>query len=652
MKRILLLTLALCVGFVGFAQNRANISKELKDKMVVRHYQMPADPTPPMTNYNQVPSGNLKDAKMLGEETEIIETLYDLQSNAALSNRLIAWPDGTVAGVCTRGIDQPAAFAFPDRGTGYNYFDGTTWAPKPSARIETIRTGWPSIAPWGDGEIVVAHRSATAPLVLSKRTNKGAGAWTETTISGPETHHYLWPRMVSTGDNNEYVHMFAITAPSGNGGTPYLGQDGALLYNRSSDGGNTWEIAHQLIDGVGIDDYLKISADDYVLTARGNTIALVSVTWQHDMFMLKSVDNGNTWEKTVIWEHPIPLWDIQTMLIDTLFAPGSSADVAIDASGMCHVVYNVTRVIRDATMEPGYYSYFPYYDGIGYWNENMEAPIPEPEDPPIYVQDPMYWTLSPDYLYEQGWLVGYSQDVNGNGTLDFVEVGAGEFPFANYRALGLSNYPALTISEDGIIAVAYSSVTEGFFTPEERYNFRHTWVTFSEDLGNTWDPYFYDLQAGNIFHIYDECIYGQLAPNSFSSDPYFHFMYMADNLPGVYLDEDEQLEPTTNRMIHNKIPKLLVGITESTETPSFTVSEIYPNPVAASSLITLTLSSKLNVAVDIYNITGQKVLEIPSQSMNAGTRVLNIDASEFRSGVYFYTVTAGSEKITRKMIVE
>jgi len=342
------------------------------------------------------------------------------------------------------------------------------------------------------------------------------------------------------------------------------------------------------------------------------------------------------------------------MTIDTLFAPGNSADVAVDVNGMCHVVYNVSRVIRDATAAPGYYNFYPYYDGIGYWNENMEAPIPEPEDPPIYVQDPAYWTLSPDYLYEQGWLIGYAQDVNGNGQIDFVPVGADEFPFANYRALGLSIYPTLSITEDGWIAVAYSSVTEGYFTTEERYNFRHTWVTFSLDLGNTWDEYFYDLQADNIFHIYDECIYGQLAPNSgtYQADPYFHFMYMADNQPGVYLDEDEQTEPTTNRMIHNKIPKVLTGISESTNTPYFTVSEIYPNPVSASSLITLTLSADLNVAVDIYNITGQKVMEIPAKNMQAGTRTLNIDAPGFSSGVYFYTVTAGTEKITRKMIVE
>ena len=476
--------------------------------------------------------------------------------------------------------------------------------------------------------------------------------WTESTITGPETHQYLWPRLVTSGENHEFVHLFAITAPSGNGGTPYLGQDGALLYSRSSDGGNTWEIAHQLIDGTGIDDYIKISADDYVLTANGSTIALVCVTWQHDMFMLKSTDNGTTWEKTVIWEHPIPLWDIQTMLLDTLFAPGSSADVAVDANGMCHVVYNVTRVIRDATMEPGYYSYFPYYDGIGYWNENMEAPIPEPENPPIYVQDPMYWTLSPDYLYEQGWLVGYSQDVNGNGTLDFVEVGAGEFPFANYRALGLSNYPSLTITEDGIIAVAYSSVTEGFATVENRYNYRHSWVNFSEDMGTSWDNIFYDLQANNIFHIYDECIYGTFAPNSYSSEPYFHYLYMADTYPGVYLDEDEQTEPSTNRMIHNKILKTLVSLPETQYSKVINVTEISPNPVSDNSIVVLTLAVEMNVSVEIFSLTGQKVFESPATKMQAGTRTLNINASNLNSGVYFYTINAGNERITKKMIVE
>lgn len=665
MKRILLLTLVLCVGFVGFAQNRANISKELKDKMVVRHYQMPVDPTPPMTNYNPVSSGNLKAATLIGGETEIIDTKYDLQTNGALSNRLIAWPDGTLAGVCTRGIDDPANANFPDRGTGYNYFDGTTWAPKPSSRIETIRTGWPSIAPWGlNGELVVTHQSATNPLVLSKRENKGSGAWTQSTITGPETHQYLWPRLVTTGENHEFVHLFALTAPSGNGGTPYLEQDGALLYNRSSDGGNTWEIAHQQIDGVGAEYYISIGGDAYGVASRDSIIALLSGdNWIRDLFLLKSTDNGTTWEKKVIWEHPIPFFDYTTMvLLDTLFCPGDSYEVAIDANGMCHVVFNVTRILQEEATPNGAYSIFPMYDGITYWNETMEAPIPEPDDVPSWVDYPEYWTLSPDILFENDLLIGYSQDVNGNGSLDFVEVPQGEFPFADYsyRWYGLSFHPTLTITDDGIIAVAFSSVTEGYANVLGNMNYRHIWTRISPDLGNTWAD-FYDLQEGNLFHLFDECIFPQFAPNSSSDDIYFHLLYNADETPGLFLNSVgtnpnlEQSEPTVNRIIHSKLLKseIGVGINQTIKKVNkINVSQSYPNPTNGFTQVIVEIEKATQVSLEIFNMTGQKVYEVPAKSFLPGIHNFSFEASSFSPGVYFYTVTADSEKITRKMIVE
>ncbi|MFP4471699.1 MAG: hypothetical protein ACLFPE_13530, partial [Bacteroidales bacterium] len=508
MKRILLLTLALCVGFLGFSQELAPVSKDVKDISVIREYKVPIDPIPPMVNYNQVPSGELKSAKMLGTETEIIETVYDLQTNSNLSNRIWVWDDGTIAAVATRGVEQPSGFAFPDRGTGYNYFDGSAWGPKPSARIESMKTGWPSIAAWGEnGEIVSAHVSGTTPLQFSKRATKGVGAWEEFTYDGPDDDHwYLWPRLTSGGENNEIMHLIALTAPTGNGGQVYQGQDGALLYSRSQDGGESWDIQHELIDGIGEDYYLAISADDYVITAKDNIVAFAICSPWYDFAMFKSTDNGDTWEKTVVWEHPYPFFDLEEDLMsDTLWAVDGSSDIAIDDNGNVHLVWGVGRVARleASPPDPGFYSYWPYTDGVGYWNETMGAPIPEADNP--------HHTMMDTYLEEIGMLAGWSQDVNGSGIrLDFE--GTGDPAFATYRTVGVSTMPQLAINGNWIMLV-YSSTTETFVTADGALNYKHIWARSSYDLGQTWNPDFYDLQAENIFHLYDECIYPVIAKN-------------------------------------------------------------------------------------------------------------------------------------------
>jgi len=647
MKKALLFVFAFSIALIGFAQERAvPVSKDLVQKSVTRVFDVPSDPVPPMVNTNYTSPGVMKDAKMLGDETEIIETKYDLQTNTSVGNRMVVWDDGSMAAICTRGVESPAGFAFPDRGTGYNYYNGSTWGPKPSSRIETVRTGWPSIAKWGaNGEIVIAHQSGANPLVISRRETKGTGAWTEELMYGPNgtaIPQYLWPRMITSGENNEYMHVFGLTAPSANGGTPWLGQDGALLYNRSSDGGATWDYEHVQIEGTGSDYYLDISADDYVLASRGNTVALLMTSAWIDLFILKSTDNGETWDKIMIWEHPYPFFDIQsTLMDDTLYSVDNSGNLAIDENGMVHVVWGIGRVARlnAAPPDPGYYSYWPYTDGIGYWNESM-GQIPDAEN--------VHHTMMPEYLETLGMLIGWTQDVNNSGFI-FDYEGTGDPQFATYRSLGISTMPSIAINGN-MIALVYSSTTETFVTTDGTLNYKHIWARFSYDLGETWGD-FHDLNGDNIFHQYDESIYPILAANT-AANGAFQMIYQADNAPDLYLDEELQLEPTINRIIHNSMG-FTVGIDNPTpQVSGINVSQSYPNPATGNTMVTVELEQTATVGFEVFNMTGQKVFEIPVRTMTAGINNITFNVSSLTSGVYFYTVDVNGEKITHKMIVK
>ncbi len=644
MKKVLLVVLSFCLVTIAYSQKRVPISKELTKMSLTRVYEMPSDLEAPMVNFNYTYPGLMKEAKMLGDEAEIIETIYDLQTNSTVANRFVVWDDGTMAAVCTRGVESPGGFAFPDRGTGYNYFDGSSWGPKPSTRIESKKAGWPSITKWGaNGEFVVSHQGGGNPLLLLKRETKGTGAWIESTYNGPNgtaAPQYLWPRMISSGQNNEYIHLFALTAPTGNGGTPYMGQDGALLYNRSTDGGESWDIQHQLIDGVGSDYYLNIRADDYTMAFKGNTVALLQSSAWKDLFLLKSTDNGESWEKIIIWEHPYPFFDVQsTLTSDTLYSVDQSASLAIDDNGMVHVVWGISRVARleSAPPDPGSYSYWPYTDGIGYWNESM-GQIPEADNP--------HRTMMPEYLEEMGMLVGWTQDVNNSGFIFDFE-GTNDTPFNAYRSLGISTMPTIAI-EGSMIMVAYSSVTETYVTADGTMNYKHIWTRFSYDLGETWGD-FYDLQGDNIFHLYDECIYPILADKTNGSGA-FQLIYQADNLPGLYLDEDH--DAVVNRVIHNNM-NFTVGIEKPANMVSpFKVTEAYPNPATSSTIIGVELDKAANIGFEIFNMTGQKVFELPVKSMNAGFNTISFDVSALTSGIYFYTVSNGAEKVSHKLIVK
>jgi len=83
---------------------------------------------------------------------------------------------------------------------------------------------------------------------------------------------------------------------------------------------------------------------------------------------------------------------------------------------------------------------------------------------------------------------------------------------------------------------------------------------------------------------------------------------------------------------------------------SFVVSQNYPNPVQSTSIFSYQLPNSAVVNVNIYDITGRLIVSENVQK-NAGTHAYVIDAENLPNGTYFYTVTAGEYKTTKKFSV-
>lgn len=82
------------------------------------------------------------------------------------------------------------------------------------------------------------------------------------------------------------------------------------------------------------------------------------------------------------------------------------------------------------------------------------------------------------------------------------------------------------------------------------------------------------------------------------------------------------------------------------------ISQNYPNPTSGLTTINVNLTKSSKLSLVVTNLMGQKVYELAASTVAAGTHALTIDASKLSSGVYFYTVNADNNSITKKMIVE
>ncbi len=348
---------------------------------------------PGQTNMNQ---GSIIGEKML-DFTTIGTTWYDLQTlnYGNMMKRMWAYSDGTI-GSTWCGAGELLVY---ERGAGYNYFDGSAWG-EPNLHVgPEDRMGSPCYAPWGEnGEIIALYRyiptTEDFSIYFYKREIKGEGDWTEVELAPPTDFALVWHSMITSGENHEHIHLLAETY-SPVEGVFYQGQENALLYYRSSDGAETWDIEEHIIEGLGVDYFADINdlSHDWA-NPVGETIAF---TYGFDVFggrVFKSYDNGDTWEIIPVFNSPISGTEPPD---DSGWIPcgvGSSA-CALDSEGNVHVAFS-----RNAYQFVGgpltLNNYRPYTDGVIYWNESME---------PLDTTTISTYTL--DYLEAGGYLVGW-----------------------------------------------------------------------------------------------------------------------------------------------------------------------------------------------------------------------------------------------------
>jgi len=626
MKKLLLLGLAFAIVGSSFSQKRVAPPDRLKSIAVKK--EISANENPRAENL-AVP---YKSTDLAPFEQQVGETWYDLQTNSTNQNRMYLYDDGTIGATWTMGFSPPG---YAERGSGYNYFDGNEWLENPSLRIESMRSGWPSYIPLGEnGEMVISHSGSDNGLVMNYRPDKGTGSWTEVLYPGPTgAEKILWPRAISTGPDNNIIHSLAVTEPSPDG-APYGGLDGALLYSRSQDGGQSWDIQNLILDELSSEHYTHFDGDSYDWAKpRGNTLAFVVSGNFNDCFLMKSTDNGDTWEKTLIWEHPYPMW--LNEVTDTFFCMDGSIDVELDANEMAHLVFgiNMTYSNGDGTF------WYPYIDGVGYWNETMPAFSNNLNTFSIYEDEG-------SEMVENYNLIGWTQDINGDDSITFL---GNDLDDIGLYYVGLSSMVQLVMGDQNQLYVVFSSTTELFDNAFQ--NYRRLWSRVSTDLGLSWGT-FTNLTS-EVPHLLHEVVYPSCADNTTESSIFL--ICQIDSEPGMSIAGDDPPDPAgSNQMVVMEVFKAeITGINDKPAQPlPPAVSQNSPNPFSGSTKIKVDIYQPAQMGLIVYNLVGQEVHRMPAYTANTGTHFLNINAQGLQSGVYFYTVTINDKRITHKMVVE
>ncbi|MDL2239271.1 T9SS type A sorting domain-containing protein [Bacteroidales bacterium OttesenSCG-928-K03] len=606
---------------------------------------------------------------LASQEFTVGVTTYDLQSNAALQNRVHRFSDGRIAATWTGGKQSPATY--PDRGSFYNLFNGTTWETSPNdvSRIEEIRAGWPSYAVLGNGEIIASHGGDPSRTQIRTRAQVGTGSWSNPIDVTAES---TWPRICV---NNGTIHILSAYSFTDVGGVARA----TIKYSRSKDGGQTWSPKDETFELLGTDHYFyAYSADDYVWAEPKNGMIAFSVASGHgDLLIFKSNDDGDNWEKVTVWQHPVPFFDGNThgpQLTDTIFCPNGAQSLAIDDNGICHLSFNTYRLFWNEEKES--MNYLVYYSHAMYWNETMY---------PFYNAN-QYRALDPEwnveYFEDGSLLIPYGFDFTGDGRW-YSPDGA-----VAYRNGGLIHGTSIAMAGPNrlIIAVEVQDKTALYddlwmysriFLCSYKYNETFDEWTFDTEWKHDPSMASYDLyeeeqvlmdnhgwfrMINPTLHMFDNCMYTQILVQESNDDKgNFYVFYQADEMPGetsnassynpqayqpsstapvqyTYTDNYQIMYVEAVDFSGANIPEIpMIGIEDIK--PVKEELTIYPNP--ASNMINVVVNNPVNCV--IYNMTGQVV---SNQQLSEGKNSVNI--SNLKPGVYFVSAGNSNAKLVVK----
>ena len=83
----------------------------------------------------------------------------------------------------------------------------------------------------------------------------------------------------------------------------------------------------------------------------------------------------------------------------------------------------------------------------------------------------------------------------------------------------------------------------------------------------------------------------------------------------------------------------------------YSLSQNYPNPFNPVTSISFVLGKAGEVSLKVYNLMGQEVAALVEGRMSAGAHVVDFDAAELASGIYYYKLTSGDFEETQKMVL-
>ncbi len=518
---------------------------------------------------------------------------YDLQSNGSTQQ---LWYDFTNDALNAVFTTSQEAAAWADRTCSYLHSGdgGTTWAyvgdVPPSAPGGGARSGFPAI-----------HGLSFGSVVISNHSNLGGGT----------TRTQLF--INSTSGAYDFVNFDPGVTTDGGAIWPKLGvsNSNVVIVGASISGGTgNWDNTFDLNTGnfsVWQSNPIGNQAETYQFaTSVGGKIGNAFVGTMGDAYFRESTDNGLTWGTPIkIFE---PFIDVILPAGDTVYA-GTMRGISVQYIGESpKVVIEVYRV------GPAFTTYYP-----------------------AFPSDVYFW--SPDVNGGDAFIIADSTNVPYYPNQGIVPV----FQAINRPVIGKAQ-------DDRALFVAFYATDQDIATTADTTRFMSGYFMMSEDSGKTWTAPEMFTPMNTTPRL--DWRWVSIAPvNPVNGDiATVHLVISGDPTAGSQVNGAPA--GVTAKFYHftANIP-LISSVEDQLNLTTFELSQNYPNPFNPSTKISYTLGERSNVTLKVFDVLGREVASLVNTTQEAGKHEVNFDAQNLSSGLYIYTLSAGSFKQSKKMML-
>lgn len=418
---------------------------------------------------------------------------------------------------------------------------------------------------------------------------------------------------------------------------------------RSTDQGNSWHLANNGIRVLSLSENISITSNDQIFVAtQGSGV-------------FRSIDSGRTWTSI---NNGLPVSSLRSTFYQV------------------HESTNGHLFLRSSFYEPNSFgsdSWDPFRstDGGNTWQRIYLPPMWFPNAIAFTLQEKMLMAVAPDYTLNESidegktwqtlglidhiissllilpsgkYLAGsYSGKHGGNGgvfrSLDSGrtwEASGGWHLFGNEL---LKDVYGNLFSANGLLGVM-KSTDDGY-----------TWDTTNTGLGeNTFISSITTNKQGDIFvcDFYHDSGGVFRSTNSGASWEAVNEGLLTRDIYRLGVDSLGYLYGISQTQgLYRTVQSTLTEIESEHQQifRHFSLSQNYPNPFNPTTKFEVRIAKYEFVTVRIWNLLGEEVATLVNEMKQPGTYTINWDGSKYPSGVYFSTMTAGSFRETKKLLL-